>query len=556
MFSKPLKTLKFESVANANTGYCIGFRTLLPNAEWASSTLVRKILSGFSAMEGRQLFVDIGPLSDKQVADLIHFQRKGMRECGLQIVACISALGDGTAPTGDLIRPLKDNGIPLAINHLGAVADEVRLLLETEPDYAFIDASVVRNIAQDARRRIVLSNLIGTVHTLGIEVVATGVDRPEDLAVCRDLTCEMVLGDYVHPAFETGEQAVPTFPHIAATSEHASNHNRSMDQRWISQQLDMIAPLSVDTPLKGLFERMAQTSDSAMIPLIERDGRPLGLLLEKTFKNLAYSAYGRDLMSNRGWGKSARDFVTRCPIADSSTPLDQMLALYSSTNDAPGIIITVNGAYGGFLSTASIIRAIHERTLARAQDENPLTRLPGNALIGDYLAERIASDQGTTLAYLDFDNFKPFNDIYGFRQGDRAILLFAQLLREYESQYGWFVGHIGGDDFFAASPHKADEPTVPQVLHLIRTFSDNALSFYDTQTQAQGFIVGQDRDGNTRQFPLLSASAVIVTLPAGDKPFTVDDISATIALHKKQSKAAPDRIAIAPLVIPKINSEA
>ena len=233
-----------------------------------------------------------------------------------------------------------------------------------------------------------------------------------------------------------------------------------------------------------------------------------------------------------------------------------MLALYSSTNDAPGIIITVNGAYGGFLSTASIIRAIHERTLARAQDENPLTRLPGNALIGDYLAERIASDQGTTLAYLDFDNFKPFNDIYGFRQGDRAILLFAQLLREYESQYGWFVGHIGGDDFFAASPHKADEPTVPQVLHLIRTFSDNALSFYDTQTQAQGFIVGQDRDGNTRQFPLLSASAVIVTLPAGDKPFTVDDISATIALHKKQSKAAPDRIAIAPLVIPKINSEA
>jgi diguanylate cyclase (GGDEF)-like protein len=259
-------------------------------------------------------------------------------------------------------------------------------------------------------------------------------------------------------------------------------------------------------------------------------------------------------MSNRGWGKSARDFVTRCPIADSSTPLDQMLAIYSSAEDAPGIIITSNGSYSGFLSTPSIIRAIHERTLARAQDENPLTRLPGNALIGEYLVERISADAGSTIAYLDFDNFKPFNDIYGFRQGDRAIMLFAQLLRESENQHSCFIGHIGGDDFFIGI-HKNDEVDPVEIIKtLISTFSDDALSFYDAETRTQGYITGLDRDGNTKQFPLLSASAVIVTLPSGHKGFTVDDISATIASYKKQSKSSPNRIAIAPLVIPRLSS--
>ena len=528
----------------------------MPNRDWAYSTLVRTALSTFSHLDGRHLFLDIGALSALQIEELVSFRDRAIRESGLSVVACISSLPTAHDLTSDVLGTLKRNEIPLAINNVGVIANEVRLLLETEPDYAFIDASVIQGIAGDARRRVLLANLISSIHTLGIEVVATGITNPDDFLVCRDMTCEMVLGEFVQPDIESGQEAVVSFAHLAVKTENHPTRNRGIDQRWISQQLDVIPPLSVETPLKTMFERMAKTSDSAVIPLIERDGRPLGLLLEKTFKNLAYSAYGRDLISNRGWGKSARDFVTRCPIADSSTPLDQMLAIYSSTEDAPGIIITNNGAYAGFLSTPSIIRAIHERTLARAQDENPLTRLPGNALIGEYLTDSITSEGLTTLAYLDFDNFKPFNDIYGFRQGDRAILLFAQLMREAESLHGWFIGHIGGDDFFAGIANIDPKHAVSLVKKLIQNFSDDALSFYDAETRTQGFITGQDRDGNLRQFPLLSASAVVVTLPEGVKHFNVDDISATIAQYKKKSKAAPDRIAVAPLVIPKSNFEA
>lgn len=551
MLGKPFKVCQFTAIANANTGYCSGFSMTLPDLEWMNSILYRQTMSGFAGLEGRYIFIEVGALTRRQMNDLIDFRAKCLDFQGLQVVACISGL-----QSKDLIQDLRRQGIPLAISKMGTVANEIQLLLDADPDYGFIDADVIQGVAKDARRRVLLSSLISTSHTLGMEVIATGVDNAEDFTICRDLTCEMVSGQYVQAPIDSATLAIANFPHLSPQNVQQNPYSRSIDQRWIMQQLDIIPPLSVETKLKNLFERLAETADLALIPVIERDGRPIGILLDKTFKNLAFSTYGRDLLSNRGWGKTARDFITRCPIADSSTPLDQLLATYSNSANAPGIIITNNGGYCGFLSAPSIIRALHERTLARAQDENPLTRLPGNALIGDYLGGCLASPNLTTLVYLDFDNFKPFNDIYGFRQGDRAILLFAQLLRDYENQHSWFIGHIGGDDFFAGIPTIEPEHAKDQVIQLIKQFSDAACAFYDATTRANGFISGQDRDGNPRQFPLLSASAVLVTIPDGEKTFTVDDISATIAHYKKQSKTASNRIAVAPWIIQKTSCEA
>ena len=538
--TRPDFTPSFQAVANANTGYCAGFTLDIPPKDWANSAQMRQILGHFAHLEGRYLFINTGPLTPERLEILLHLDRHVSHASGMRVVACLSSL-----PHKDLVQDLKHQNIPLAVSGLGAVADAVHLMLDTDPDYGLIDPSIVGGIAKDARRRVLLSSLISSSHMLGVELIALGVDNAQDFATCRDMICEMVAGSYVQPPIGTGTLAQPNFPHLSVKAEAQPSHSRSIDQRWISQQLDVIPPLSVETPLKVLFERMALTSEAAMIPVIERDGRPLGLLLEKTFKNLAYSAYGRDLIANRAWGKSLRDFITRCPIADASTPLDQLLATFSSTEDAPGIIITNDGAYGGFLSTSSIIRALHERTLARAKDENPLTHLPGNALIGEHLDQCLTGKAGTSLVYLDFDNFKPFNDIYGFRQGDRAILLFTQLLRQREEHLGWFVGHIGGDDFFAGLPGGNADQARHQVTDLIQGFAQDAQSFYPPEVRQLGYVTGLDRDGNKRDFPLLSASAVIVPLPPGRKTISIDDISATIAQYKKQSKASPDRIAVA-----------
>ena len=90
-----------------------------------------------------------------------------------------------------------------------------------------------------------------------------------------------------------------------------------------------------------------------------------------------------------------------------------------------------------------------------ARDQNPLTKLPGNNSIGDHISASLeAQHPGRhTFVYFDFNDFKPFNDHYGFRQGDRAILLFAEIMQR--NLPGTFIGHIGGDDFFAAFEGKS-----------------------------------------------------------------------------------------------------
>jgi GGDEF domain-containing protein len=304
-----------------------------------------------------------------------------------------------------------------------------------------------------------------------------------------------------------------------------------------------------------IFARVADDPSQAIIPVVDRLGQPIGVLRERTLRNHVYSAYGKELIANRSLGRTLRSFLERCPIAELNTPLDRLLAIYSTDENADGILVTDQNLYRGFLSARSIIRAMHEKTLARARDENPLTKLPGNDMINDYLAGLLGRREPGVLAYIDFDNFKPFNDTYGFRQGDRAILLFAELMRKAARPATWFLGHIGGDDFFIGLTETSLEDARVAIGALISKFTSDAESFYDGPTRQRGYITAQDRDGQQRSFPLLSASAVLLDVAEDCVSCTVDDVSLAIATHKKAAKTSPARMVAAPLCVPAAQPE-
>ena len=86
----------------------------------------------------------------------------------------------------------------------------------------------------------------------------------------------------------------------------------------------------------------------------------------------------------------------------------------------------------------------------KAENANPLTKLPGNIVIQEMVEERIKKDKKFVLIYSDLDNFKAFNDTYGVHAGDKAIMLTADIMREaiaVEGAEDDFIGHEGGDDF-------------------------------------------------------------------------------------------------------------
>jgi GGDEF domain-containing protein len=151
------------------------------------------------------------------------------------------------------------------------------------------------------------------------------------------------------------------------------------------------------------------------------------------------------------------------------------------------------------------------RRAAQRPVSNPLTGLPGNGLLLEEIRYRL--DRGTPFAllYADLDNFKVFNDIYGFARGDEAILLVAHLVQHAVALHGGpgtFVGHIGGDDFAILSAIEHVD-TICQTL--IATFDRAVGQLYHPDDLRRGYLSGIDRHGMLRRFGLMSISIGVVS---------------------------------------------
>ena len=164
-------------------------------------------------------------------------------------------------------------------------------------------------------------------------------------------------------------------------------------------------------------------------------------------------------------------------------------------------------------------------------------------MINEYIDHMlIDKDSFYILGYFDFNCFKAFNDKYGFRQGDRAILMFADVLKEISRTDRFFVGHVGGDDFFAGfGGETVDVEGVTETVRgVVARFKDHASSLYDPEYRQRGYIVTPDRDGNVKAFPLLTVSAVVLAVPPGERSISLDEFGRLLARLKKEAKRSPD----------------
>lgn len=156
------------------------------------------------------------------------------------------------------------------------------------------------------------------------------------------------------------------------------------------------------------------------------------------------------------------------------------------------------------------VKAVLRRTKA-ARDTSPLTGLPGNFRIGVELEARIASGQPFALIHCDLDNFKAFNDHYGFMRGDQVIKFSAEVLGgavEDTGDKGAFVGHVGGDDFVVITEAGVAEQFCKAVID---RFDDGILDYYDTTDAMKGYIEVTDRRGERYAFPMVSMSMGVVS---------------------------------------------
>ena len=168
---------------------------------------------------------------------------------------------------------------------------------------------------------------------------------------------------------------------------------------------------------------------------------------------------------------------------------------------------------------------------------SPLTGLPGNVQIQAEMKKRLMNKEKFVMLYLDLDNFKAYNDMYGFIKGDQVIKFTSKTIlknvHEIDSENG-FVGHIGGDDFIAIiSNNKYEE----LCQNIILDFDYNVLDFYTREHIEKGYIEIENRKGIIEQFPIVSISIGVVEVD--ENYHNILEIGEVGAQVKHASKTIP-----------------
>lgn len=145
-----------------------------------------------------------------------------------------------------------------------------------------------------------------------------------------------------------------------------------------------------------------------------------------------------------------------------------------------------------------------------ALSANPLTGLPGNISIETEIKRRLDEKEPFTILYLDADNFKAYNDKYGFEKGDKVIRLISTIVRDTVRTLGKksdFVGHIGGEDFLILTMPERAEVISIRILEFFESYIPQQ---YDEDVRKRGYIWGVDRAGKKIQFPIMTLSIGVV----------------------------------------------
>jgi len=156
------------------------------------------------------------------------------------------------------------------------------------------------------------------------------------------------------------------------------------------------------------------------------------------------------------------------------------------------------------------VNAILQRK-ASSISANPLTFLSGNTVIKQEAERRLSDKTPFAMIYVDLNNFKSFNDKYGFQRGDEIIKNTAAILIRAVKENGLkgdFIGHIGGDDFIVLTTPEHYEKISQAVIEL---FDMSIRNYYEPEDQKQGYIVSYDRNNNIQKFPIMSISLAVIS---------------------------------------------
>ncbi|RQO62319.1 diguanylate phosphodiesterase [Variovorax sp. KBW07] len=433
------------------------------------------------------------------------------------------------------VKALHALGALVALDDFGEGHSNLRRWKDLQPDFVKIDKLLTQGIASSPQSVALVRAIVGLGNALGTELVAEGVEDAKDLRVLRDLGIAHGQG-YLFgrpaPALQSSlPEPVTATIHDAriAVMPHASQPSQPNVLRGLS--VIQAPALSPQTPIDEVSAIFQKHPDLHALAVVEQ-GRPVALINRQSFMNDYARMYFREVHGRRPcllYGSLSPRIVER------EENVESLLGILMSEDQrylSEGFIVTEKKRYAGLGTGDQLVRAVTEARIEAARHANPLTFLPGNIPINIHIARLLEGRADFVACYADLNNFKVFNDHYGYWRGDEMILLLARLATQHANPHRDFVGHIGGDDFLVLyqSPDWRQRCT-----RLIDEFNRQAPGLYDEADRLAGGVEGEDRQGVLRFTPCATLSIGAVRIPP-DMFRHAEDVASEAAIAKHEAK--------------------
>lgn len=431
----------------------------------------------------------------------------------------------------DALLHYRGMGFRIALDDLGEGFSSLRLWSELHPEYVKIDKHFINGVDSDPLKRQFLRSFQQIAEGSGCQIIAEGIESEKEWQAVKDSGIALGQGFFIaRPSAAPARSPAPSaIPKPCKRTPQAVAHGRALTARSLLTRIDPAAP---ETGNGEIFLRFSQDPDLSCIPVVTH-GRPAGLINRNSFMERYAQPFQRELLGSKPCALSMREQPL---CVNKDTLLQEIsLCLTETRQPADDFIITDDGYYLGVGKWLDLLRAITRMQIEAARHANPLTLLPGNVPINERIGQLLNAQAHFHACYCDLDNFKPFNDAYGYYHGDELIRATGRILTGICDPALDFIGHIGGDDFILLM-QSADWEARCQSA--VRSFAQAAGALADPEHLDKGGYESLDRLGRTLFYPLptLSIGAYCVEPGASISHIEVADAASEA---KKMAKRMP-----------------
>lgn len=427
----------------------------------------------------------------------------------------------------------KNQFYQIAVDDVGAGYSGLNVITDVRPHYMKLDMKLIRDIDRDRTKQLLVKSLSEFANYSQIHIIAEGIETKEELRTLIDIGVHFGQGYFIQ---KPNALLFPVREEVKTIIKaEVSRKNRVSRNRLTDTSIEQIA-----TPLHTVSSQMLISEVSNLMEANDllpgfciQDGNKLIGVITRNKLHLKFSGpYGYSLYNKKPVATiMSRNYMK----VDAETPIDVVAKIAMKRDPLhlyDFITVTKDDQYFGVVTVKDLLEKSMQLEIDYAKHLNPLSELPGNLMIEQQLQSCIDADTDMTVLYFDIDNFKPYNDVYGFEKGDRVIMHLAEIIERCCPPDG-FVGHIGGDDFLLIAGTSKSKQLCEEI---IQQFETSVEQFYHAQDLLKGHIVTKNRHGIEESFPLLTISIAGVS---NKNTQTIYELSELASQIKKQCKQIP-----------------